>query len=225
MLAELVFLALVALERINAETTKLVKKLDLVGIEISRTSTVVQTARERLESDQLHSSQNEDKGDDDLKAKIQKMAMLQYAEDQSKTLAQAEKNMMRQMATIKMMMKSEAERGHRMMLAIDVHTNDIINRQEISTEYQYLQNIISELRDQAESKKIFGLVVDRPMLSRFFGGLVAVVYIILKDTADRIIAQYAPPSPMTISAGGYTAGDYVPDRVSGMLTAADDGSG
>ena len=39
-----------------------------------------------------------------------------------------------------------------------LHTQatDIINRQEIATEYQYLQNIIAELRDQADNRKIFG---------------------------------------------------------------------
>jgi hypothetical protein len=61
---------------------------------------------------------------------------------------------------------------------INIHTQDIINRQEIATEYQYLQNIISELRDQSESKKIFGLVVDRLMLSRIFGGVAAVIYLV-----------------------------------------------
>jgi hypothetical protein len=72
---------------------------------------------------------------------------------------------------------------------------------------------------------IFGLVVDRPMLSRVFGGLVAVVYIILKDTADRIIAQYAPPTPMTMGMGGQYAGQMA-DRVGmgGYVdTVVDDG--
>ena len=80
-----------------------------------------------------------------------------------------------------------------------MQTNDIINRQEIATEYQYLQNIIAELRDQAESKKIFGLIVDRLMLSRIFGGLAAVIYLILKETLDALIVKYAPP---TFPAGG-----------------------
>jgi hypothetical protein len=38
---------------------------------------------------------------------------------------------------------------------------DIINRLEIGMEYQYLQTTIQELRDQTDSKKILGLVVDR----------------------------------------------------------------
>eukprot|EP01047_Picozoa_sp_COSAG01_P006269 COSAG01_NODE_226_length_21147_cov_59.226435_22_plen_600_part_00 len=50
-LAALLFLALVALERFNADTKKLVKVLDAVSIEVSRTSTATNTARERLKDD------------------------------------------------------------------------------------------------------------------------------------------------------------------------------
>ena len=63
-------------------------------------------------------------------------------------------------------------------------SQQMISRMEISTEYQYLQNIITELRDQIDTKKILGLVITRIMLSQIFGGVVAVMYIILKEFAD-----------------------------------------
>ena len=43
----LLFLSLVALERINNETSKLLKKLDLVAIEVSRVSSVEQSTAAR----------------------------------------------------------------------------------------------------------------------------------------------------------------------------------
>lgn len=94
------------------------------------------------------------------------------------------------------------------MHEVNIHTQDIINRQEIAQEYQYLQNIIAELRDQSESKKIFGLVVDRLMLSRIFGGVAAVIYLILKETMDAIFQKYAPPTfPLGGGAGAEGAAD------------------
>jgi hypothetical protein len=45
-------------------------------------------------------------------------------------------------------------------------------------------------------KKILGIMVDRTMLQRIFGASAAVAYLILKETADKMIAQaqsFAPP--------------------------------
>ena len=51
-----------------------------------------------------------------------------------------------------------------------------------------------------ELKKIFGFVVDRVMLSRIFGGVSAVLYLILKETFDAFIVKFAPPT-FPIGAG------------------------
>jgi hypothetical protein len=57
----------------------------------------------------------------------------------------------------------------------------------------------------SESKKIFGLVVDRMMVSRIFGGVAAVIYLILKETMDALILKYAPPT-FPVGAGAAGAG-------------------
>eukprot|EP01047_Picozoa_sp_COSAG01_P014698 COSAG01_NODE_721_length_14068_cov_479.648436_5_plen_141_part_00 len=46
----LVFLALVALERINSENKNLLRKLDIVAVEMTRNSTVQQLVVERMEA-------------------------------------------------------------------------------------------------------------------------------------------------------------------------------
>lgn len=67
-LAKLLFLALVALEKINAETGKLVKKLDVVAVNVSQISSITQSATERLLEDamsidkQTKSGSNSDSG-------------------------------------------------------------------------------------------------------------------------------------------------------------------
>ena len=185
-LAALLFLALVALERINAETTKLVKKLDLVGIEVSRTSTISQTARERLDQDKMALELTGEERDAGLRKRMAAQAV-------TSDLSDAERSI-RLIASELEELKDEQKKQARLLSRVEVHSNDIINRQEIASEYQYLSNIIAELRDQSESRKIFGLVVDRQMLARIFGGVATVIYLILKETADAIIKKYAPPT-------------------------------
>lgn len=107
-LAMLVFLALVALERINSETTKLVRKLDLVGIEVSRTSTVAQTARERLELDALRDDRLDAEYEASLARRLEKQVVIQHAEREGEALGEADRNMVREMASIKLLLKAES---------------------------------------------------------------------------------------------------------------------
>jgi hypothetical protein len=197
-LAALLFLALVALERINAETTKLVKKLDVVGIEVSRTSSVAQTARERILDDQEQIDQEEKEREEGIKQRMKQAKKKSACSD----LGEAQRGI-ESISHEVGLLRHQTDLVFDMLKKIDTQTNDIINRQEIATEYQYLQNIISELRDQSESKKIFGLVVDRMMVSRIFGGVAAVIYLILKETMDALILKYAPPTfPVGAGAAG-----------------------
>ena len=68
--------------------------------------------------------------------------------------------------------------------------------QLLAAKHNYLIMIIAALRDHGEDKKLFGLVVDRVMLSRIFGGFATVLYLVLKQFADHVILgvqSYAPP--------------------------------
>ena len=47
--------------------------------------------------------------------------------------------------------------------------------------------------------KIFGIVVDRAMLSNIFGGVVFMLYSVLKSSIDGILMKYMPPSPMKMA--------------------------
>jgi hypothetical protein len=210
-LCVLLFLALVALEKINAETTKLVKKLDMVGIEVSRTSAVAQSARERLDADRVEMRRAERRQRQKHRVRQNAMRNAPAAEQHTSS------NEARGIAFIAgelLVLTDEQEELRQEIMSIKVMTNDIVNRQEINTEYQYLTNIMAELRDQSESKKIFGIVVDRAMLSRIFGGVAFTIYLILKETLDSVIQDYAPPT-----FAGYT-GSPSTDATTGVATVS-----
>jgi hypothetical protein len=61
-----------------------------------------------------------------------------------------------------------------------------------------LQVIIAQLANQP-LLKIFGIVVDRAMLSNIFGGVVFMLYTVLKSSIDGILMKYLPPSPMKMA--------------------------
>ena len=64
-LGMLLFLCLVALERINVETDKLLKRLDLVGLEVSRVTNVEASVEERAK---LDAAKNQEEVDVEKKA-------------------------------------------------------------------------------------------------------------------------------------------------------------
>eukprot|EP01047_Picozoa_sp_COSAG01_P014699 COSAG01_NODE_721_length_14068_cov_479.648436_6_plen_160_part_00 len=64
--------------------------------------------------------------------------------------------------------------------------------QNLETESQFLQNIISALRDQSSPRKILGLLVDRELLQKIFGASVGVLYLVGKETFDQMIRDYHP---------------------------------
>jgi hypothetical protein len=197
-LCALLFLALVALEKINAETTKLVKKLDLVSIEVSSTSAVAQSAKERLDDDREHLDEEQQ-----VQQRIsENIAEQRAAKETAKISASATDTGIAFLASEMKIMKQEQAQLKKTIQDIFLATENIVNRQEINTEYQYLTNIIAELRDQSESKKIFGVVVDRLMLSRIFGGVAFTIYLIFKEMMDSFIRDYAPPTfPAAALAG------------------------
>jgi hypothetical protein len=184
-LCALLFLSLVALEKINAESKKLVRVLDEVGIEVSKISTVAQSARERLDAEKAQMQDDEE--DDPASAELQRK--LKEAEEQSLWSDDpALQSMQRRLRLVQTFQKQLASQ----IRDVTVNTRAILNRQEIQTEYQFLQTIMAELRDASDSRKIYGFVIDRVALTRIFGGVAVVFYLILKETADSLLAAYAP---------------------------------
>ena len=94
-------------------------------------------------------------------------------------------------------MKDKVLRGVQTTLA------KIESTQTVSSEAEYLDKFMAELRDNYNEKTILGVAIDRPLLRRIFGGSMAVVYIILKETIDQDLQQFqslAPPGlPLPLS--------------------------
>jgi hypothetical protein len=194
-LLALLFLALVALERNNKCTVKLVKKLDSVSIEVSRGVELEVEARlERDEEHIMHVEQKREK-ERERQAKLDKQeAMFHKPGGGAANESGGATPMKNEVKELKQRV-CELEETLRDTL---VNTNDLVNRHDITQEARYLQVIIAQLANQP-LLKIFGIVVDRAMLSNVFGGVVFLIYTILKSSIDGILMKYMPPSPMKMA--------------------------
>ena len=121
-LCTLLLLALIALERINKETTKLLRKLDMVSIEVSSTSNVAQTAKERLRKDILEAQ------DQTIKGVLTALRRRTQGKPTDPAIEALTRDVQQLSASSK---KAEQHLTEKL--------DDVINRLEISTEYQYLQ--------------------------------------------------------------------------------------
>ena len=199
-LGMLLFLCLVALERINREGVKLLKKLDMVGLEVSKVSNVEVSVEERTKVDQLQhgteavqrlekeiSKQEKDDSGGGMSPRAGGSPSTR-GEDAGAHETQA---MIRQ--AIKDLEGVAEGVGAVDSVLLEVHkiVQRITSHNEVGMEAAYLQNILAELRDQADMKKIFGIVIDRAVLSKMFGGVAAVVYLIVKETADQLLRKYS----------------------------------
>ena len=185
-LGALVFSALVALERINNETTKLLKKLDIVAVNVARISSVKQSVEERnnddIKEEEEHSSLGELSANatDKMGEATRVFHRRKYDEFQKEVVEQDDRT--------HAMLREAADAKRELMFKV----KEVINRQEVVSEYQYLINIMSELRDSTTMIRIIGVAIDRPMLTRIFGGVIAVLYVMLKHIIDTLVAKYSP---------------------------------
>jgi hypothetical protein len=67
-----------------------------------------------------------------------------------------------------------------------------VNRHDISQEAHLLQVVITELRGPGGTKRIFGMVVDRAMLSNIFGGVLAMLYVVRKTPLFEPFIYFKP---------------------------------
>lgn len=184
----LLFLSLVALERMNTETSTLFKELDLIAIEISKGSSVQETAATRqLENEKVDMSAESVKTNEVHKRMASNIQATHRA-----TLDDGFNTVLDGIESVKTGVTDLDE----LVRNVKKTNNTMISRMEVTAECQYLQNIIAELRDQSNSKKILGIAVDRVMLGRFFGGVVGIMYIIMKEFADQLINRAKELTPM-----------------------------
>eukprot|EP01046_Picozoa_sp_COSAG06_P051530 COSAG06_NODE_8426_length_2178_cov_8.941151_2_plen_403_part_00 len=182
------FLSLIALERINKCTIKLVRKLDHVSINVSRG--VGQEAMERLERDEFQI-------DHKTELKMKERERQARVEEASVSISQKATGVDNGFAAgTQKLLKQQVGDLKDTLREINLHANDVVNRHDIGQEAHYLEAIIAELRDQAELRRIFGIVVDRAMLTNLFGGVLALLYLVFKSAIDLLLIKYAPPSPM-----------------------------
>ena len=108
-LAALLFLALIALERINSETTKLINKLDAVSIDFTRISTVDQLAHERQQEAEYNEGDEDDEDARLLSTKLRRRKELaireggegyQLMSEQLDMMHVEQQRMMKEVATI-----------------------------------------------------------------------------------------------------------------------------
>lgn len=218
-IGSLVFLAVAALERLNAQTEHILGVLDEVAIEVSRTTNVEQSVMERAmeaeaklgaldpEDVGLASTWDGSTGNESttgthshlhtasrkgLDEKAELAEILAEAHETEVEVQQVE----RMLTSIGHHLDSKLNYLTGLTQSTDKAMIDLITMQKLSSEAVYLANIMTELRDHPSLKTILGIVIDRQFLQRIFGASCAVAYLILKDAADTMLMQarnLAPP--------------------------------
>jgi len=230
----LLFLALVAMERINKCTVKLANMLDQVSIEVSRGITLEKEARLDSDKERLDSEAEQKQKERQHQEKLDRRTRDHFQENSvSGAHPAAEADAVERTATaLEERLTTLEERLAALadakltttkkdldetLLEINVNTNDLVslapwsclfklllqqrrflfedepetdwwlavvctqvNRHDISQEAHLLQVVITELRGPGGTKRIFGMVVDRAMLSNIFGGVLAMLYVVRK---------------------------------------------
>ena len=158
----LVFLAMLALERINLQDSKIVGKLEAVAVETADADSI----QSKIKSKKKGRKDESSKAGDDA------------SDGQTDAVAEARSAIMQQIDGV----------------AAALETVSI--QQEVGADAELLQMILAEMRENLNQQTILGVVVDRTLIQRVFGASMAVIYVMLKDTIDRMLAKVqklAPP--------------------------------
>ena len=200
-------IALFALERINHGTVKLLRKLDLVAIDVSRTSAFKDVIDERLEGEG-----NEQKWEQERQARLQKI------EDQKANLQKlVNKRMEKQQHGRKKPDKQKQGKWNGEEHHDDTHgalqdmggqvevlledldavresqqnrhllSKKMLEHSKLAADYRYLQNIVIQLRDQATPRKLFGLAVNKELLAKIASGFVTILGIVLQQAVAQLV--------------------------------------
>ena len=147
----LLLIPLMALEKINMETSVLLRKMNQVAVELGKT--LEENVDERFREQQRAEA-----------SLVTKAVGRATAEAYAAAQAGA----------------TEAELRGR-IADMDAVVVELKIREKLMMEQQFLLSIVQELRDTKSSKKIFGFAVDRNMLTKIFAGIGTCIYIIIKE--------------------------------------------
>jgi hypothetical protein len=229
-MCSMVLLALVALERLNAESEKLLKRLDLESLELlSQIENRVQEYSLRAENALLEEEQLRQSLDPLLETRHRLEKEWAVFKQSLVTDGDGTSQLSREQLTafdqVVQSMGCSMKIGDRSIALSRQHmamTQGIVERHVLEDEYAYLQTIIAKLRDLTDAKyvasvsnelttalfccsnvdparacrspcgcrEIFGVRIDKSMISRILTGIVGLLSILLKSTIDMLVASY-----------------------------------
>eukprot|EP01043_Picozoa_sp_COSAG02_P028661 COSAG02_NODE_1748_length_11073_cov_2.905040_1_plen_1842_part_00 len=195
-MCSMIMLALMALERLNSENEKLLKRLDIESLELlSQIESRVQDFSRKAEADMLEEEQLSQALDPLLETRHR--LEREWVIFKRNLRPDGSGDMSReQVAAFDQLMQSvdaAMQVGDR---SINLHyrhimlTQGIVERHVLEDEHAYLQTIISKLRDQTDAKEIYGVTIDKSTISRIFTGIIGLLSILLKSTIDSLVATY-----------------------------------
>ena len=82
-----------------------------------------------------------------------------------------------------------------MLAEVDEKLKNMDLRQQVGADEQFLQRVLNEMKENKTQRTMLGIKVDKQLLRRMFGASMAVFYIVMKDTVDRILAKMQAVAP------------------------------
>jgi hypothetical protein len=222
-----VFFCLVALEQNNKSTVKLVKKLAFVSVEVSRE--VELESEERLERDEqrIDGAARRKQLERVHEEHLRQQAAVGPSDDgagAANTPVDGRRRTTNDKDEVVRQQLNYLEDLSSSLREVNLNSNDIINRHDIAQEANKLALIVSELRDQGDLRRIFGIVVDRAMMSQLFGAVLAMLYVVFKTTIDGLIISYMPPTPLSAMAAAANQ-NFSPLKQASDVDLVSEGSG
>eukprot|EP01043_Picozoa_sp_COSAG02_P039587 COSAG02_NODE_3138_length_7298_cov_4.879289_2_plen_1023_part_00 len=195
-MCSMIMLALLALERLNSENDKLLKRLDIESLELlSQIENRVQDFSRKAEDDIIEEEHLSQALDPLLETRhrlerewviFKRNLRADGSGDMSHEQVAAFDQLM-QSVDAAMQVGDRSINLHYRHIAL---TQAIVERHVLEDEHAYLQMIIAKLRDQTDAKEIYGVTIDKSTISRLFTGIIGLLSILLKSTIDSLFASY-----------------------------------
>ena len=184
----LLLIPLMALEKINMETSVLLRKMNQVAVELGKS--LEENVDERFREEQRATSSASTTASASASSSAA-MAAQQAAEVAHAAAVQATGATEHELSEL---------RGR--IADMDAVVVELQIREKLMMEQQFLLSIVQELRDTKSSKKIFGFAVDRNMLTKIFAGIGTCIYIIIKEYFTALLPGLSSAAATNATAGG-----------------------